>query len=458
MAVRPLARRRRVLLVTTAVTAGLAALLHVPAASSSPAPTETTWERGRVDAHSDGDTPYVDIWGDGTRTRQPVRLIDVQATEIAHTVGGTRSGKDWCHGLAAKRRAESLMPEGSVVRLRSLRRSNAADFSQRLGRTVHVKRRDGSWRNPQTVMLREGHVMWFPHPSEWAHNAEYHLMSEKAARAGVNIWNRTSCGSGPRQEAALRVWVHHDANGADDADNAHRNDEYVIVRNDGGAGEVDLGGWFLRDTALWMYRFPEGTRLPAGAELRVHTGTGSDTARDLYWGRDRSVFGERESAVQGFDLSHHMGDGAFLLDPQGDFRAWTTYPCVLSCADPTGDDLVIDDVDYDPDGADTGHERVVLHNTGASTVSLSHLQLRSWPWNYVFPTGTALAAGHRLTVHVVASAQHPENTDSDLYWFPSTTAVLDNGTDEVDVSTLDDVPVACHRWNHTTGPSATCQH
>jgi len=80
--------------------------------------------------------------------------------------------------------------------------------------------------------------------------------------------------------------VHEDAAG-DDRENL--NDEYVVLEN---AGEepIDLSGWTISDAADKTYRFPDGFVLDPGERVTVHTGSGEDTATDLYWGAGSPVW------------------------------------------------------------------------------------------------------------------------------------------------------------------------
>ncbi|WP_336037288.1 lamin tail domain-containing protein [Halobacterium yunchengense] len=80
--------------------------------------------------------------------------------------------------------------------------------------------------------------------------------------------------------------IHADAEGND---NDHLNDEYVVFENTGGQ-PLDLGGWTVRDAAGHAYTFPSGFALDAGARVTLHTGSGEDSATDLYWGEDRAVW------------------------------------------------------------------------------------------------------------------------------------------------------------------------
>ncbi|WP_461862693.1 lamin tail domain-containing protein [Thermococcus sp.] len=88
--------------------------------------------------------------------------------------------------------------------------------------------------------------------------------------------------------------------------------EYVVIENEG-LSDVDLTGWQLRDEANHAYTFPTGFILKAGASVRVHTGEGTDTDTDLYWGRKQAVW-------------NNNGDTAYLYNAEGklvDKCSWT---------------------------------------------------------------------------------------------------------------------------------------
>lgn len=77
------------------------------------------------------------------------------------------------------------------------------------------------------------------------------------------------------------------------------NEEYVCLENDGGQ-TAHLAGWSLRDEAGNTYTFP-AFDLPPGAWVRIHTGSGVDTATDLYWGRQRFVWNNDRDTVFLYD-------------------------------------------------------------------------------------------------------------------------------------------------------------
>jgi len=80
--------------------------------------------------------------------------------------------------------------------------------------------------------------------------------------------------------------VRADAAG-DDRDNL--NDEYVVFRN-AGAEPLAMGGWTVADEAGHSYTVPDGFTLEPDATVTLHTGSGTDTDTDLYWGSGRPIW------------------------------------------------------------------------------------------------------------------------------------------------------------------------
>lgn len=130
--------------------------------------------------------------------------------------------------------------------------------------------------------------------SDFSQEPDYVNAAEDARAANRGLWTcRTPATDGGSTEttsgnrtAALSVRVHADAAGPD---NENLNDEYVVLTN-GGGDSLAMGNWTLSDAAGHTYEFPSGFTLPAGAAVTVHTGAGSNTARDLYWGAGGAVW------------------------------------------------------------------------------------------------------------------------------------------------------------------------
>jgi hypothetical protein len=92
-----------------------------------------------------------------------------------------------------------------------------------------------------------------------------------------------------------------DAPGSDSASNV--SEEWVEIVNTGGA--LDLSGWSVHDEGPnYTYSFPSGLTLPAGGRVRIHTGSGANTATDVYWGRSQHVW-------------NNTGDSASLVNAGG---------------------------------------------------------------------------------------------------------------------------------------------
>lgn len=76
--------------------------------------------------------------------------------------------------------------------------------------------------------------------------------------------------------------VYFDSPGSDTGSNLSLNAEYVTIKNFGAHART-LSGWTLRDRGgIHVFHFPR-FRLAAGAKVRVHTGSGTNTAHNLYW-------------------------------------------------------------------------------------------------------------------------------------------------------------------------------
>lgn len=80
--------------------------------------------------------------------------------------------------------------------------------------------------------------------------------------------------------------THADAEGND---NENLNDEYVVLENTGETA-IDLSGWTIADSADHTFTVPDGFELGAGKQVTIHTGSGTDTETDLYWGRSAAVW------------------------------------------------------------------------------------------------------------------------------------------------------------------------
>ncbi|MFI5932300.1 lamin tail domain-containing protein [Actinoplanes sp. NPDC051494] len=259
---------------------------------------------GKVVRVSDGDTLQVDLAGDGTPVPRSIRLIDVQAMEQSVYASDRAKRRGDCHALEATARLEQLVRAGGgIVRLTA--QNPGSTSRDRPLRAVQV-RINGAWRDVGLDLIGRGLALWQPFQSEWAWNTAYRTASQRAARAGLNLFDTDACGTGPFQAARISVDVDYVG-------------ESVRILNRS-ASAIAVGGWWVRDSGLRRFTFPAHTMIGAGQAVTVHVGTGTTTATDFYWRLPGPIFDNPTH-----DEQDH-GDGAYLFDPQGDLRAWMIYP------------------------------------------------------------------------------------------------------------------------------------
>jgi competence protein ComEC len=102
--------------------------------------------------------------------------------------------------------------------------------------------------------------------------------------------------------------INADAEG-DDRENL--NDEYVAFENVGDE-PLDLSGWTVEDEAGRTYTFANGYTLAAGETVTLHTGSGTDSDTDLYWG-------------SGSPIWNNGGDTVIVRNSDGDIVHQETY-------------------------------------------------------------------------------------------------------------------------------------
>lgn len=117
-----------------------------------------------------------------------------------------------------------------------------------------------------------------------------------------SIAKSTATGSGSSTSGGRITAIYFDSPGADSRSNSSLDAEWVRIKNTTGSRKT-LTGWTLRDTTSHIYHFPT-FRLAAGASVRVHTGSGSNTASNLYWHQSDYVW-------------NNTGDTAYLRNANG---------------------------------------------------------------------------------------------------------------------------------------------
>lgn len=122
--------------------------------------------------------------------------------------------------------------------------------------------------------------------------------------------------------AAVRITSIHYDPGSDLLTNSNINREYLTIKNTGHK-VVRLRGWTVVDKRKTttgrdaIYHFKATFRLRPGRSVRLHSGKGRNTRRDLYWGLSRMRW-------------NNMGDTAYLVNRAGRTVSTCAYVATLN--------------------------------------------------------------------------------------------------------------------------------
>jgi endonuclease YncB( thermonuclease family) len=380
---------------------------------------------GKVTFIADGDTVYVDVDGDGSRRRVPIRITGLQAMEQTTYTSRASGRRGECHAVEATARLDQLLKAGKY-KVRLYAQDPASRSGKRLRRSVAV-RVNRRWTDVARVLITEGHGLWLPNHREFAWNRDYSILQLRAQRAQLNLWDADYCGFGPAEGAQIRLLVNWDADGDDNLD---PNGEWVRITNPDPVNPLPLGGWWLRDSALRRIVLPEYATVPPGGHITIYDGIGDDNESEFYWGLEQPAFENVTRDERG------MGDGAYLFDPQGDLRASQIYPCREGCADPASGSLAI--------GAKyRGRESVQITNNGALPIDLEPYRLVSKPYSYAFAPNSVVQPGETMRVRLYEGDD--EDQPLTRYW-ATNGPILNNGGDVVQLRRFDDVLLTCTAW------------
>jgi endonuclease YncB( thermonuclease family) len=405
------------------LTPSMAEAAKRPCIAGTKGPLCHVW-KGRVKLVADGDTLAVDVFGDRTRKPIRVRLTGINAMEQTVYSRDPRRRRGECHALEATARLARLV-KGSrhIVRLSSQARDPMAGHRHRRAVAVRVA---GHWRDAGQILIDEGHVLWLPNRGEWAHNGRYNLGAQRAAAAGLRLWDTDYCGSGPHQSTPLQMFVNWDADGPDKP-----NGEWVRIRNLGST-DLPIGRWWLRDSWVKRFRFPSGSVIPAGGSVTLFVGSrpAGDTNRNthFYWGRGGRMFEDVRR--------HGVGDGGYLFDPQGDLRAWMMYPCAYACSDPLRGSV---DVQAHP----SSPESVGIENTSSQPVDLDGYVVDNGPYTYSFGPNSVVNPGE--TMQLMVTGSRAGDTRLEKHWGKSGLILVDSGG-WVALRTQTNIRIDCDAW------------
>lgn len=247
----------------------------------------------------DGDTLEIEYQNG---TADTVRLLGVDTPEVHSDV----SPSEWegvpdtepareClrrHGEEASEYAKARLA-GETVTLELDDESDRRGYYDRLlAYVVH----SGETFNER--LLQRGLARYYE--STFSNARTYQTMESDARAAEHGAWScqsagtatpsptptATSASGGGGGGSATIATIQADAPG-DEYDNL--NGEYIEIENPG-SQPLDLSGWTVTEGDGVTYAFPDGFTLDPGASVQIHTGSGSDSSSDLYWGQERPVW------------------------------------------------------------------------------------------------------------------------------------------------------------------------
>jgi hypothetical protein len=121
---------------------------------------------------------------------------------------------------------------------------------------------------------------------------------------------------GAPAQATSRIVIHeiyYNSPGSDTGSNSSLNGEWVQLHNRVGY-RISLSGWTLRDTAGHVYKF--GTySLKGYGYIKIHTGKGTNTQTDRYWGHSWYVWNNTGDRATLKNVSGSVIDRCSYDDP-----------------------------------------------------------------------------------------------------------------------------------------------
>jgi len=221
---------------------------------------------------------------------QVARIIDGDTIELAsgETIRylGINTPERGQSGYDEAKNLNQRLVEGKTVQLEF-----DVEKTDQYGRTLAFVWADGVLVNRE--LLQQGWANTLFVSPNGRYKAEFQQAEQVARQAKLGIWQGS--------QVTLKI-TKIQANAPGD-DNANPNGEWLEISNQGQTA-VALNGYTVKDTANHIYIFGNFT-LAAGAQVRLYSGTGQDSATALYWG------------ITGTTVWNNNGDTAFLRDARG---------------------------------------------------------------------------------------------------------------------------------------------
>jgi micrococcal nuclease len=243
-----------------------ASVISVP--PTTPGPTD----QARVASVTDGDTILV---ATSRGTEEEVRLIGIDASE-----SGEKFSQEATDALAD-------MLGGRMVRLET-----DVEARDQYDRTLAYIWVDELLVNAE--MLRQGLVTLYTVPPNEKYVEPLRAAQDEAQAAGRGVW-------GAEGESPLKI-VTLEYNPPGD-DTLSLNEEYVVFAV---LVSGSLAGYSVQDQTGHRYDFADRTYL-TGETVTLHTGKGTETETDLYWGAsDAAIWNNDGDTVMVLDSEGHV--------------------------------------------------------------------------------------------------------------------------------------------------------
>ncbi len=152
-------------------------------------------------------------------------------------------------------------------------------------------------------MVRLGYANSYSYPPDIKYQDQLLAAEREAREKQIGLW-------APAQELTGTIVVSQMRADAAGDDNKNLNDEYFVLKNTS-TKPINLTGWTVKDAATHIYTFPSFI-LGGNASVTIFTGSGSNTAVELYWGSTRAIW-------------NNDGDTLYLRDKNGNLVLEYTY-------------------------------------------------------------------------------------------------------------------------------------
>lgn len=163
--------------------------------------------------------------------------------------------------------------------------------------------------------------------------------------------------------------------------------DYIELFNDT-TGEIDMSGWWLKADTGERYDFPSGFTLGGEHTVRIRSGSGTNTATDLYWGLSYSLWDQ-------------LLNCAYLRNPDGVMiDSACVPPVVFNGFNPSTEAI---------------NDYVIIKNNTTYSINLTDwwMKAESESGRYDFPAGFQL--GPLTSVRVHSGGSPSFDTTIDLY-------------------------------------------